>query len=112
MAAPKDETIPEDRIMLADTRPALPYGMPFNWLIVTAFGPPILALVTFNFWLIVLWLPMWIIGRLMVAHDHNRPRVLRLWIMSGAAFADRSKTGSDSPSVFPPTDKWLGIFHG
>lgn len=112
MAAPKDEVIEADRIALAHTRPALPYGMPFNWLVVTIFGPPILAIVTFNFWLILIAGPMVVFGRLMVANDHNRPRVLWLWLMSGAAIADRSAVGGDSPSVFAPKSKWFGIYHG
>lgn len=111
-ARPDDEKIPVDRISLANTRPALPMGMPLVWMILTLFGPPILMVFTFKPTWLVLWVPLFLIGRALVAHDHNRPRVLWLWFMSGAALADRSTMAGDSPSAFPPRDKWFGSFHG
>ena len=46
MAAPNDETIPFDRIAVAETRPTLPFGVPWLWMLVSLFGPPILVLMT------------------------------------------------------------------
>jgi type IV secretory pathway VirB3-like protein len=117
MAAPDDEVIPLDRIAVAETRPALPFGMPWAWLLVTLFLPPILVLLSFvaghpNPWWLILVGVLGFAGRLAVALDPNRPRILRLWVMSGAALADRSRHRGDSPAPFPPPDKWFGNYHG
>jgi type IV secretory pathway VirB3-like protein len=117
VAAPNDETIPFDRIAVAETRPTLPFGVPWLWMLVSLFGPPILVLLTFvaghanPFWLALIPV-LFFIGRLAVARDPNRPRIIRLWIMSGAALADRSQHKGDSPSHLPPADKWFGNYHG
>jgi type IV secretory pathway VirB3-like protein len=117
MAAPGDETLPFDRIAVAETRPALPFGVPWAWLVPTLFGPPILAVFTlladhFSPSVLVLWPVMYFLGRAAVAADPLRPRIMWLWIMSGAALADRSRYGGDSPPALPPSDRWFGNYHG
>lgn len=109
---PSDEVIQIDRIALANTRPVLPFGMPWPWMIATALGPPLLMLITFKPVLLSLWLPMVLVGRLVVARDHNMPRIWWLWLTSGAAFADRTALRGDSPPAFASPDKWLGNYHG
>ena len=111
-ARPEDEKIRQDRIALANTRPVLPFGMPWPWMILTVFGPPILLIVTFKPGWLLLWIPLGLIGRAAVAHDHNRPRIYWLWLVSGAALADRSVLHGDSPPALPPRDKWFGNYHG
>lgn len=117
MAAPSDEIIPVDRIAVAETRPTLPFGVPWLWMLLSLFGPPILVLISFvvghanPFWLALVPL-MFFVGKLAVAHDPNRPRVIRLWLMSGAALTDRSQHHGDSPLHLPPADKWFGNYHG
>jgi type IV secretory pathway VirB3-like protein len=112
MARPNDETIQHDRIALANTRPVTAFGMPWLWMLITLFGPPILLLLTFRLSYLMLWIPMAVVGRMLVAHDANRPRIWWLWLISGAAFADRSALRGDSPPAFPPREKWLGSYHG
>lgn len=117
MAAPNDETLPFDRIAVAETRPTLPFGMPWIWMLASLFGPPLLVLATFaagdpNPWWLMLVPVLGFVGRLSVARDPHRPRILRLWLMSGAAFADRSRYGGDSPAALPPLDAWFGDYHG
>jgi type IV secretory pathway VirB3-like protein len=55
--------------------------------------------------------PLTILARALVARDYNVPRVLLLWLLSGAAFADRSTWGGDSPDVLGGRDPWFGIPH-
>ena len=112
MARPNDEVIQRDAIALANTRPVLPFGMPWPWLLITMFGPPLLLICTFNPLWMLLWLPMAVLGRAMVAHDPNRPRILWLWLASGAANADRSILRGDSPPAFAPRDPWFGNYNG
>ena len=50
-------------------------------------------------------------ARALVARDYNMPRVLLLWLLSGAAFADRSEWGGDSLDVLVRRNPWFGIFH-
>ena len=77
------------------TRPAgiRAFGVPF-WFILPIMVPPLLLMtVTGNpFWM-GLALPLTGLGRLLVARDHNRPRVLMLAMLSGAMFGDRARWG-------------------
>lgn len=117
-ARPDDEKISSDKIALANTRPVLTFGMPFEWMIITVFVPPILLIIAFVFTkvlvfgLLMLSVPMGFLGSWAVKKDHNRPRILRLWLTSGTAFADRSSAYGDSPPAFPPRDKWFGSYDG
>jgi type IV secretory pathway VirB3-like protein len=58
--------------------------------------PIVLTAVTRN----PFWLPgiavLTVLGRWLVARDHNRPRVLYLALMSGVMFADRRRWGGAS----------------
>jgi len=112
MARPNDERIQQDQIALANTRPALVYGMPWPWFVPTLFGPPILLVLTVQPLCLILWVPLVLIGRAIVAKDANRPRIWWLSLTSGAALADRSALRGDSPPALPPKDKWFGSYNG
>ena len=111
-ARPNDEVIKQDRIALANTRPVLPFGMPLPWMVLTVFGPPIILIFTIKPGWLLLWIPRAWIGGALVAPDHNRPRIYWLWLVSGAALADRSALHGDSPPALPPRDKWFGNYDG
>ena len=54
---------------------------------------------------------MTILARALVARDYNMPRVLLLWLLSGAAFADRRRWGGDSLDVLVRRHPRFGILH-
>ena len=68
-------------------------GIPF-WYVLPVVGLPlILSILTFNpFWLLLIAV-LTALARLLVARDHNRPRVLLLALLSGSTFGDRSRWG-------------------
>ena len=98
MPGPGSETVPWDSLSVGATRPAVIRGLnvPF-WFIIPIVGLPIvLTAVTRNpFWLLGIAV-LTVLGRWLVARDHNRPRVLYLALMSGAMFADRRRGGGYS----------------
>lgn len=112
-----DERLPMDKIALADTRPIIIFGMPFLWLLISLFGPAILAVFTImigypNPWLFILAVPMCMSGRMIVAKDCNRPRILYLWIKTGKAFAYHKKgKGEILPILSTVRNQWGGYLH-
>jgi len=91
----RGEDMPWDSLSVGATRPAVirAFGVPF-WFILPIMVPPLLLMtVTGNpFWMGLI-LPLTALGRLLVARDHNRPRVLLLALTSGAMFGDRARWG-------------------
>ena len=92
------ETVPWDGLSVGATRPAVIKGLnvPF-WFVLPIVGlPMVLVSLTQNpFWLLLI-VVLTALGRWIVATDHNRPRVMRLALLSGALFADRQRWGGDS----------------
>jgi type IV secretory pathway VirB3-like protein len=97
LASPR-ETVPWDGLAVGATRPAMMRGLnvPF-WFIIPVVGLPIVftAVTRDPFWLLGI-VVLTVLGRWLVASDHNRPRVLVLALMSGAMFADRRRWGGYS----------------
>lgn len=95
------EDLPWDGLSVGATRPAVIKGLnvPF-WFVLPIIGTPmVLVSVTQNpFWLLMI-VVLTALGRWIVSTDHNRPRVLRLALLSGAMFADRHRWGGDSVDV-------------
>lgn len=93
-----DEAMLWQPLSVGATRPAVIRGLnvPF-WFVIPIVGVPmIIVSITQNpFWLLMI-LGLTLAGRWLVSHDHNRPRVLFLALISGAMFADRSRWGGDS----------------
>ena len=93
-----DESVPWDALSVGATRPAVIKGLnvPF-WFVLPIVGVPlVLVAATRNpFWLLLI-IAMTMIGRWIVARDHNRLRVMYLAFISGALFADRQRWGGDS----------------
>jgi type IV secretory pathway VirB3-like protein len=98
MLAPGGESVPWDSLSVGATRPAMMRGLnvPF-WFIIPIVGLPIVftAVTRDPFWLPGIAV-LTVLGRWLVARDHNRPRVLYLASMSGAMFADRRRWGGYS----------------
>ena len=98
MAPPSEETVPWDALSVGATRPAVikALNVPF-WFVLPIVGPPmvIVAITRNPFWLLLI-AALTMLGRWIVARDHNRPRVLLLALISGAAFAERRRWGGDS----------------
>jgi type IV secretory pathway VirB3-like protein len=78
-------------------------GVPF-WYVIPIVGLPLgFVAVTHNpLWLFLI-LVLTLIGRAVVAGDHNRPRVLRLAFLSGALLADKRERGGDSTDPLEDT---------
>lgn len=93
-----DEMVPWDALSVGATRPAVikSLNVPF-WFVLPIIGIPMIVVsITHNpFWLLLI-VGLTAIGRWIVAHDHNRPRVLFLALISGALFADRRRWGGVS----------------
>ena len=93
-----DEAVPWDGLSVGATRPAVIKGLnvPF-WFVLPIVGLPMLIVsATQNpFWLLLI-VVLTALGRWVVATDHNRPRVMRLALLSGALFADRRRWGGDT----------------
>ena len=93
-----DESMPRDALSVGATRPAVIKGLnvPF-WFVLPIIGiPMVIVAVTHNpFWLLLIF-ALTALGRVVVARDHNRPRVLFLALISGAMFADRRRWGGFS----------------
>lgn len=92
------EDIPWDGLSVGATRPAVIKGLnvPF-WFVLPIIGiPMVITYFSGN----PLWLSLiaglTLLGRWLVARDHNRPRVMFLALISGALFADRHRWGGDS----------------
>ena len=89
------EDAPWDPVAVAATRRATfkAFRVPF-WTVAPIVGVPIVvSIATQNpFWL-ALMIPLIGVVRWLVARDHNRFRVLRLALSSGAMFADRNRWG-------------------
>jgi type IV secretory pathway VirB3-like protein len=98
MPTPPRETVPWDGLAVGATRPAMMRGLniPF-WFIIPVIGLPIVftAVTHDPFWLLGI-VVLTLLGRWLVASDHNRPRVLYLSLISGAMFADRRRWGGYS----------------
>ena len=91
----RGEDVPWDVLSVGATRPAVirAFGVPF-WFILPIMVPPLLVMTASGnpFWMGLI-LPLTALGRLLVARDHNRPRVLLLALTSGAMFGDRARWG-------------------
>lgn len=89
------ETVPWDTLSVGATRPAVIKGLnvPF-WFVLPIVGiPMVISSATQNpFWLFLI-AGLTVLGRWVVARDHNRPRVLLLALISGAMFGDRRRWG-------------------
>lgn len=95
MSQHRGEDMPWDGLSVGATRPATmkALGIPF-WFVLPVVGLPlILTMMTFNPAWLVLIAVLTALARLLVARDHNRPRVLLLALLSGATFGDRSRWG-------------------
>jgi type IV secretory pathway VirB3-like protein len=111
MAYIPEERIEWDALSVGATRPAMLKGVPFAFIPFIFFGPVIVVFLSWNPAWLLLMIPLTILARALVARDYNMPRVLLLWMLSGAAFADRSEWGGDSPDVLTGRDPWFGITH-
>lgn len=84
-----------DTLSVGATRPATirSLNVPFLFILPIVGVPVVFVTLTGNPLWLGLMLPLTAVGRLMVARDHNRPRVLALAITSGAMFGDRAQWG-------------------
>lgn len=92
------EEVPWDVLSVGATRPAVIRGLnvPF-WFVLPIIGIPmvVVAISGNPFWLLLI-VALTAFGRMIVATDHNRPRVLFLSLISGAMFGDRRRWGGIS----------------
>jgi type IV secretory pathway VirB3-like protein len=92
------ESVPWDGLSVGATRPAMIKGLnvPF-WFVLPIVGLPliVMAMTRNPFWLLLI-IALTVLGRWLVSHDHNQPRVLYLALISGALFAERARWGGDS----------------
>jgi len=92
--------IEEGPLFVADTRPAMFFGVPHvaAVLLIAAFGESIIFIgPIYAFWVIGPWAAM----RIAVRQDYNMPRVLALWLMTKAVAFDSFEWYGASPSPFP-----------
>lgn len=97
--------MPWDALSVGATRPATikALGIPYLFVLPVMGLPILLVVVTANpFWLLLIAV-LTGFARLLVARDHNRLRVLRLAIQSGAAFGDRSRWGGVTADPLGPS---------
>jgi type IV secretion system protein VirB3 len=109
MSSDMDDRLQWDALSVGATRPAMLKGVPFAFIPIIFFGPVIVVFLTWNPVWLLLMVPLTIAARALVARDHNMPRVLLLWLLSGTAFADRSEWGGESPRPLCKSDPWFGI---
>jgi type IV secretory pathway VirB3-like protein len=89
------DEVPWDSLSVGATRPAVIKGLnvPFWFVLPITLIPMLVVSITKNpLWLLLIVL-LTLAGRLVVARDHNRPRVMFLALMSGSVFADRRRWG-------------------
>jgi type IV secretion system protein VirB3 len=97
-ASTKDEAT----LFIADTRPAMTWGVPHQMAVVIfmvfgetmIFGGPIIA--------IVILVYLWVLARVIVRRDYNMARIIMLWAETKALSLDRWTWGGASPSPHPP----------
>lgn len=98
MRSQGSEDVPWDGLSVGATRPAVQSGfnVPFVFLIPILFIPAVIVIVTQNPFYIALIPVLTLLGRMIVAKDHNRPRVLWLSWISGSMLAERRRWGGDT----------------
>ncbi len=92
--------IDEAPLFVADTRPAMFFGVPHPAavLIIAMFGESIIFVgPIYAFWVIVPFIAL----RTLVRKDYNAPRALVLWLMTKAVAWESARWLGSSPSPFP-----------
>ncbi len=92
--------IDEASLFVADTRPAMFFGVPHPAavLIIALFGESIIfAGPIYAFWVIVPFIAL----RALVRKDYNAPRALILWVMTKGFSWESARWLGSSPSPFP-----------
>ena len=90
--------MPPDRLSVGATRPPVvsTFNVPLSFLTWVLVLPLMLCAFTSNVAFMIL-IPIFTgIGRVLIARDHNRPRVLWLSLTSGAKLGDRKRWGAVS----------------
>jgi type IV secretory pathway VirB3-like protein len=109
----RNDEIGKFKIPVGATRPAVIAGLniTYVWLIPVLAVPLLFIWVTRDIFWGALALPMLSIARRSNA-DPGLPRILFLWLISGAALADRSERGTEVVSAVRPADAAEGMAHG
>jgi type IV secretion system protein VirB3 len=92
--------IDEAPLFVADTRPAMFFGVPHvaAVVLIAAFGESIVFVgPIYALWVFAPWCAM----RIAVRQDYNAPRILVLWLMTKAISFDAFTWYGSSPSPFP-----------
>ena len=109
----RNEEIGKFKIPVGATRPAVISGLniTYIWLSPVLAVPLLFVWVTRNIFWGALALPMLSIARKSNA-DPGLPRILFLWLISGAALADHSERGTEVVSAVRPADEIEAMRHG
>lgn len=95
------EPLETDPLSVADTRPALMFGIPMELAVV--FGTAFFAIDTelhSPFWGFVV-IPFWFMAAVLVRTDYNRSRIFFVWLRTSAVMFDSYLWGGASLPPFP-----------
>ncbi|MGH7043309.1 MAG: type IV secretion system protein VirB3 [Acetobacteraceae bacterium] len=98
---PGPEPLESEPLHVADTRPALMFGIPMELAVV--FGTAFFAIDTelhTPFWGFVV-LPFWFLAAVLVRTDYNGVRVFFVWLRTSAVMFDSYLWGGASVAPFP-----------
>lgn len=99
------ESLHEDPLHVAATRPALMWGLPLPLaLLLFVAGAEVQVWfkgLTGVGWALALVAPVWVAGRFLVARDYNAVDVAVLWLNTGARALDAADWGGASVAPLP-----------
>ena len=89
----KDETINEDKVYLALTRPAMFYGVPFEAALLCLAVAGFALILADNLFYLLVFFPLFGVARLIVRKDANAFRILFLFLETKAKCVNRPVWG-------------------
>lgn len=107
------ESLEKTPLLVADTRPALIWGMPHELAAVFLMGASLIMIAMENPLYLALVVPLWIAGREVARLDYNGVRLCMLWCQTKARSFDAHIWDGASPAPFPlraPRRRVRGVF--
>ncbi|NSX56793.1 type IV secretion system protein VirB3 [Parasulfitobacter algicola] len=102
----KDETINEDKVFLALTRPAMFYGVPFEAALLCVLIAGLAMILTDNIFFLSIFIPLFFVSKFIVKNDANAFRILFRFLETKAKCVNRSIWGGSSTSPLRVTRKY------
>lgn len=106
-----EDPVHYDPLAVGATRPAMLQGIPFGFVPLILLSAMVPVFVTHDPLWLALIVPEGLAVRAIIARDHNMPRVLRVWLLSGSALADRTTWGGESDDPLGRPGPWFGMPH-